>query len=96
MEDEEILQEEFTDTDTETESEPEPLIYVGPNLYSMALKRFQVFRRGLPPYVKRAVEKFPDIQTFLVPVRELEDIKRKISRPGTNESRLFDELKKVK
>lgn len=93
MYEDEVLQEEMTDPDTESE----PQIYTGPNIFAMALMRFQVFRGGLPPYVKRAVEKFPDIQAFIVPVSEVEDMKQKISRPGTNESRLFRELqKKVK
>ena len=95
MEDDEILQEEMTDTETETDSEPQ--IYTGPNIFTMALLRFQVFKGGLPPYVKRAVEKIPEIQQMIVPVSEVEDIKQRISRPGTNESRLFRELqKKVK
>ena len=91
MEDDEILQEEeITDTDTELE----PQIYTGPNIFAMALMRFQVFRGGLPPYVKRAVEKFPEIQQMIVPVSEVEDMKQRISQPGTNESRLFRELQK--
>ena len=90
MEDDEILQEEIIDTDTQSE----PQIYTGPNIFKMALQRFQVFRGGLPPYVKRAIEKYPDIQTFIVPVSEVEDMKQRISRPGTNESRLFRELQK--
>ena len=94
MEDDEILQEEEI---PEPDTESEPQIYTGPNIFAMALMRFQVFRGGLPPYVKRAVEKFPEIQQMIVPVSEVEDMKQRISQPGTNESRLFRELqKKVK
>lgn len=92
MEDDEILQEEITDTDTQSE----PQIYTGPNIFKMALQRFQVFRGGLPPYVKRAIEKYPDIKTFIVPVSEVEEMKQKIKTAGTNEFRLFHELKGVK
>jgi len=92
MEDDEILQEEITDTDTQSE----PQIYTGPNIFKMALQRFQVFRGGLPPYVKRAIEKYPDIQTFIVPVSEVEEMKQKIKTAGTNEFRLFHELKEAK
>ena len=91
MEDDEILQEEEI---TEPDAESEPQIYTGPNIFAMALTRFQVFRGGLPPYVKRAVEKFPEIQQMIVPVSEVEDMKQRISKPGTNESRLFSELQK--
>ena len=92
MEDDEILQEEITDTDTQSE----PQIYTGPNIFKMALQRFQVFRGGLPPYVKRAIEKYPDIQTFIVPVSEVEEMKQKIKTAGTNEFRLFYELKEMR
>ena len=97
MADNEFLEETSTDTESESiEQDTEPLIYAGPNIFRMALRRFQVFKGGLPPYVKRAVEKLPDIQTFLIPIKELEKMKRKIDRPGTNESRLFHQLQEVK
>ena len=54
MDEDEVLQEEIT--------ESEPQIYLGPNIFSMALQRFQVFRGGLPPYVKRAIEKIAEIK----------------------------------
>lgn len=91
MEDE-VMQEEITETETQSE----PQIYTGPNIFKMALQRFQVFRGGLPPYVKRAIEKYPAVKTFIVPVSEVEEMKQRISKAGTNESRLFDELKGVK
>ena len=92
MDEDEVIQEEITDTDTQSE----PQIYTGPNIFKMALQRFQVFRGGLPPYVKRAIEKYPDIQTFIVPVSEVEEMKQKIKTAGTNEFRLFHELKEMK
>lgn len=95
MEDE-ILQEDIISAEPTEEAETQPLIYTGPNIFRMALQRFQVFKGGLPPYVKRAIEKYPDIQTFIVSVSEVEEMKQRISRSGTNESRLFYELKKVK
>ena len=82
MADEEILQE-----DTTQEAEPE--IYTGPNILAFALQKYQVFRGGLPPHVVRAVEKIPEIQGLIVPVSELEAMRQKIDRPGTNESRLY-------
>lgn len=97
MADDEFLQEATPDAETEsTTQDTEPLIYIGPNIFRMALRRFQVFKGGLPPYVKRAIEKLPDIQTFLIPIKELGEMKRKIERPGTNESQLFHQLQEVK
>ncbi len=91
MEDE-VLQEENTDTSTNSE----PQIYLGPNIFKMALQRFQVFRGGLPPYVKRAIEKYPDMKILIVPVSEAEEMKQKINKAGTNEFRLFHTLQGVK
>lgn len=70
-------------------AESETVIYTGPNIFAMALQKFQVFRGGLPPYVKRAIEKIPEIKSLIVPVSELENMRRKIDKPGTNEARLF-------
>ena len=81
MGEDEILQEESINA--------EPEIYTGPNILAFALQKFQVFRGGLPPYVERAIEKIPEIRGLIVPVRELESMRQKISRPGTNEARLF-------
>ena len=81
MAEDEILQDDTADT--------EPEIYVGPNILAFALQKFQVFRGGLPPYVTRAIEKIPEIQELIVPVSELEAMRQKIDRPGTNESRLY-------
>ena len=81
MEEDNVVQEESTDTTT--------AIYTGPNIIAFALMKFQVFRGGLPPYIKRAIEKIPEIEALIVPVEELEAMRQKISRPGTNEARLY-------
>ena len=88
MAEDEILQEETSSTETDSE----PKIYTGPNIFALALQRFQVFRGGLPPHVKRAIEKLPEIEALIVPVSELTSMRQKIDRPGTNESRLFGNL----
>ena len=85
MAEDEIVQEEITSTDTNIE----PEIYTGPNILAFALMKFQVFRGGLPQYVLRAIEKIPEIRELIVPVSELESMRQKINRPGTNESRLY-------
>ena len=75
--------------------ENEPVVYTGPNIHPLALQRFQVFRGGLPPYVQRAIERIPEIEKLIVPVRELESTRRKIDKPGTNEARLFHAVQKA-
>ena len=93
MDEDEFLQE---DTNTEPEQpEPEltntePQIYTGPNIIAFALMMYQVFKGGLPLYVTRAAEKIPEILGLIVPISEVEIMKQKIRKPGTNESRLFD------
>ena len=86
MEEDNVMQEESTDTTT--------AIYTGPNIIAFALMKFQVFRGGLPPYIKRAIEKIPEIEALIVPVEELEEMRKKIERPGTNEARLFYTVQK--
>ena len=86
MEEDNVMQEESTDTAT--------AIYTGPNIIAFALMKFQVFRGGFPPYIKRAIEKIPEIEALIVPVEELEEMRKKIERPGTNEARLFYTVQK--
>ena len=92
MEDDEILQEEITNTDTQSE----PQIYTGPNIVAFGLMRFHVYRGGLPLTVRKAAEKIPEIAELIVPVSEVEEMKQKIKTAGTNEFRLFHELKEAK
>ena len=73
----------------------EPMIYVGVNIYSLALQQYQVFTGGLPPYVKRAIEKIPEIKQLIVPVSGLENMRAKIKKSGTHESRIFYNVKKA-
>ena len=94
MLDENSVQEESINTEAVSEQESEPMIYTGPNVFAMNLQRFRVFRGGLPPAVRRAIEKIPEIEPLIVPVSELEETRQKISKPGTNEARLFSTVQK--
>lgn len=85
MDEDEILQEE---TYTENEN-TEPVIYTGPNIITFGLMQYLVMTGGLPPYVRRAIEKIPEIESLIVPVSELESMKQKVRKAGTNEARLF-------
>ena len=75
--------------------EKDTVVYTGPNIFSLALQKFQVFRGGLPPYVKRAIEKIPEIEHLIVPVNELEAMRAKIDKPGTPEARFFVAVQKA-
>ena len=75
--------------------ETEQTVYVGPNVLPLALRRFQVFRGGLPPYVERAIEKIPEVRSLIVPVERLNDARAKTETAGTNEFRLYDAVKKA-
>ncbi|MDR2523675.1 MAG: hypothetical protein LBC93_08270, partial [Synergistaceae bacterium] len=89
------LTEEFAESAPEAppiEPTPQPtarLIYVGPNVPDGVLRRFQVFKGGLPPYCEKLREKAPEITELFIPVEGLEAARRKIEEPGTNEARLF-------
>ena len=68
---------------------PVRLVYVGPNIPGGILQRFQVFKGGLPPHARELFDKVSEVRELFVPVTELEDARRKIEEPGTNEARLF-------
>ena len=94
MGDEEILQNYTVDDDNSMpipvgEVDTVPTIYTGPNIQAFALMRSQVYVGGLPAYVARAIEKIPEIAELIVPISELEAMKKKINTPGTNEARIF-------
>ncbi|MBQ4469154.1 MAG: hypothetical protein IJQ56_01370 [Synergistaceae bacterium] len=72
----------------------ETLIYTGPNVLALALERFKVFRGGLPFFMRRAIEKIPEIEKLIVPISELEATREKINSPGSNEARLFNAIQK--
>jgi len=80
---------------SEAKQEAEQTVYVGPNVLPLALRRFQVFRGGLPPYVERAIEKIPEVRSLIVPVEKLDEARTKTEKAGTNEFRLFDAVKKA-
>ena len=80
---------------TETTQEAEQTVYVGPNVLPLALRRFQVFRGGLPPYVERAIEKIPEVRSLIVPVEKLDEARMKTEKAGTNEFRLYEAVKKA-
>ena len=92
--DDDVAQEENTNAESEPDTEIEPMIYTGPNVFAMNLQRFRVFRGGIPPATRRAIEKIPEIESLIVPVNELEEMRQKIEKPGTNESRLFATVQK--
>ena len=92
MNEDEILQEDtYTETGQlePTQTDTEPQIYTGPNIIAFALMMYQVYREALPAYVARAIERIPEISELIVPVSELEAMKKKINTPGTNEARIF-------
>ena len=73
----------------------ETLIYTGPTIFALALERFKIFRGGLPFFVKRAIDKIPEIEKMIVPVSELESMRSKINSPGSNEARIFYAIQKA-
>ena len=73
----------------------EPVIYVGPNLLSLGVMQFQVYSDGLPEFVKRAVQRIPEIKALIVPVEELEKTRSKLDDAGTYENRIFKKIQKA-
>lgn len=71
-----------------------PVIYVGPNIFTLAMQKFQVFTNGIPVYVQRAIEKIPEIKKLIIPVEELEKMRARIAKAGTKEARIFYKVQK--
>lgn len=73
----------------------ESLIYTGPDVAKLGVMQFQVYINGLPLYVKRAIEKIPDIEKLIVPVEDLELTREKIKTSGTMEASIYKRIQKA-
>ena len=73
----------------------EPVIYAGPNVLSFGVMQFQSYINGLPEFVKRAIEKIPEIKLLIVPASELEKVRAKLADTSTYENRIFKKIQKA-
>lgn len=62
-----------------------PVIYLGPDVLKYGLKKFRIFSDGLPLNVKDAIKEIPEVEKLIVPYKNLEAMREKISRRGTPE-----------
>ncbi len=69
-----------------------PDIYLGPNIFALSLKKFQVFSNGRPAYMRRAIEKIPEIESLIVSVNDLTEMRTKIEKSGTAENKLYKKI----
>ena len=69
-----------------------PEIYLGPNIFALSLKKFQVFRNGRPVYITRAIEKIPEIASLIVSVDDIAETRAKIEKSGTAENKMYKKI----
>lgn len=70
---------------TEPEQESGPVIYCGPDVLKYGLKKFRIYADDLPLNVKDAIKEIPEVEKLIVPYKNLEDMRAKISKRGTPE-----------
>lgn len=59
------------------------LVYVGPNIVSVGLQQFAVFREGIPVFIQPKVAALPDLKELFVPISQLNSARRALSRQGS-------------
>ncbi|WP_286677089.1 hypothetical protein [Aminobacterium sp. EBM-42] len=79
--------------DKKTLPEIDSVVYCGPNLPGGSLAQFTVFQGGIPPHVKKMVEKTPAIGALIVPIKGLSNTRKKINEQGTKENLLYRQAK---
>lgn len=60
-------------------------VYCGPDFPKFGLKRFRIYRGGLPLNVTEAAIVLPEVMRLIVPYGELENMRRKCDTKGTPE-----------
>ncbi len=68
------------------------VVYAGPNVLSLGLQASQVFVDGLPPNVEDAINKIPEVKALIVPIDSLWEVRAKVKRNGSYESKLYETI----
>lgn len=75
------------------ENNPVPrLIYCGPNITGGILKRYAVFKGGLPGYLDALFAACPAAKSLCVPIADLAATETAIKKKGTAEHTLYAEV----
>lgn len=78
---------------TETD-EVRTVVYCGPNLPKLGLRRYAIFKNGYPAHVKSAMEKVADLEKMMVPVEKLAKFRSETARAGSEPHRLYNQIKR--
>lgn len=74
-----------------------PLVYVGPTFPDKTITKGQVFKGGLPTYLKTIIEEDPIFKNLFIDVKQLAEFNVKVNLKGTKEFYLYQNaLKKIK
>lgn len=72
------------------------VIYCGPTLPGGRLLGYAVFIGSLPATVESVIAECPEVSRLIVPVEKLGDVRRRCEISGTEENRLYKEIKSHK
>lgn len=76
------------DSEPVEQETPEQLIYVGDSVTALNLRKFAVYRHGLPPEVRALTDKHPFLKELIIDIKEYTRI------AGTLNSGFYAEMNK--
>jgi hypothetical protein len=74
------------------DEKPQQLIYIGPSLPHGVLAQHTVFRDGVPKYLDEVRQKYPQVDTLIVPVAQLLKAQAELQRKGTEIQQAYQAL----
>ena len=72
-----------------------PLIYCGPNVQKLGLKKFAVYAGELSSALKSAISEVPEIGKLIVDCEKLEETRARTRTRGTAEFEYYRRIKNV-
>lgn len=67
------------------------IVYVGPTLTGVA-KEGTIYLNGVTPQLEEARRKLPEIEEFVIPLAEYEEVKRRIRDPQDALSQIYQDI----
>lgn len=74
------------------EQQTQRFIYIGPKLKNSKLLKYQVFIGGLPDYITKTYEKYPNIKHLFINIKDLNEAEKQIIKKGTLLNKYYKEV----
>jgi hypothetical protein len=82
-------------TPTKKETKKAAMIYAGPTVSGVVVSG-SVFINGLPANVEEATKKCPSIKELIVPVKDVNKIRKELTKKDGAVKRFYEEVKKFR